>query len=145
MIKFGWITVLLAGLFSMSAHAQQYQQIKQVEAHYSAFNSSFLTPKIARHYQIKRNGYTGLLNISVLDTRAPGKPAIEAALSGSVKNLLGQTRQLAFRQVKEGDAIYYLSEFAISDEETLSFTIDLDAGVKGQGKLKFTQKFYVEE
>ncbi len=140
--RFGF---LVAAFFCFSASAAQFKQLKQVEVHYSAFNSSFLTPNIARSYQLKRNGYSSILNISVLDTSEPGKPATTAKLSGQAKNLLGQTRQLTFRQVKEGDAIYYLSEFPITNEETLSFDIDVDAGIKGSGKLKFTQKFYVEE
>ena len=47
--------------------------------------------------------------------------------------------------MKEGDAIYYLAEFPISNEENLTFDIDVNAGMKGAGKLKFSQKFYVEQ
>ncbi len=140
-----WIAVLLTSLLVMPAFAGQFKTIKEVEVHYSAFNSTFLTPQVARSYKLKRNGYSAILNISVLDNYQPGKPAITANISGSAKNLIGQKRILNFREVKEGDAIYYLAEFPISDEENLTFDIDVSAGNKGAGRLKFTQKFYVEE
>lgn len=103
--------------------------------HYSAFNSTFLTPKVASSYQLTRNGYTAILNISVLDRASLGKPATEAKLTGHAKNLIGNLRELSFKQVKEGNAIYYLAEVPISNEEMLTFDIDVDAGLKGAGKL----------
>lgn len=140
-----WLSLLLISLVALPSWAGQSKTIKEVEVHYSAFNSTFLTPKVARSYKLKRNGYSAILNISVLDNYQAGKPAITATLSGHAKNLIGQTRALSFREIKEGDAIYYLAEFPISDEENLTFDIDVNAGNKGAGKLKFTQKFYVEE
>lgn len=140
-----WMIVMLASLVALPTWAGQFKTIKDVEVHYSAFNSTFLPPQVARSYKLKRNGYSALLNISVLDNSQAGKPAITATITGSAKNLIGQTRKLTFREVKEANAIYYLAEFPISDEENLTFNIDVNAGNKGTGPLKFTQKFYVEE
>lgn len=139
-----WTLALLLACAAIPASAEQLINIKDVEVHYSAFNSTFLTPQVAKSYQLTRNGYSAVLNISVLDTNTVGKPAVEATLSGQVKNLIGNMRELAFSEVKEGNAIYYLAEFPISNEEELRFDIDVNAGLKGAGKLKFTQKFYVE-
>lgn len=140
-----WITAVLISLLSFPTFAEQFKNIKDIEVHYVAFNSTFLEPKIANSYNIPRNGYVAVINISVLDKASLGKPAIEANISGEAKNLIGQTQQLTFREVKEGDAIYYLTELSITHEETFTFDIDVKAGNKGSGKLKFTQKFYVEE
>ncbi|ARC93180.1 hypothetical protein B6A42_15385 [Vibrio coralliilyticus] len=140
-----WITLALASLLALPTWAGQFKTIKDVEVHYSAFNSTFLTPQVARSYELKRNGYSAIINISVLDNYQAGKPPITAKVSGSAKNLIGQTKTLEFREIKEGSAIYYLAEFPISDEENLTFNIDVNAGNKGTGRLKFTQKFYVEE
>ncbi|WP_246225645.1 DUF4426 domain-containing protein [Vibrio agarilyticus] len=140
-------TILLGLILFFSAttlHAEQFQTLKDVEVHYVAFNSTFLTPKIARSYGIKRNGYTGLINVSVLDTRQAGKPAVAARIQGQAKNLLGQTQTLAFEQVQEGEAIYYLAQLPISHEEIMTITLNVDAGLKGSGNVSFTQKFYVE-
>ncbi|GAB2669198.1 DUF4426 domain-containing protein [Vibrio panuliri] len=140
-----WLMIAFIACFALPSYAGQFKTIKDVEAHYSAFNSTFLTPQVARTYQLKRSGYSAILNISLLDTSQVGKPAVSGKISGTAKNLIGQTRQLEFREVKEGDAIYYLAEFAISEEENIRFNIDIDAGNKGKGALKFTQKFYVED
>ncbi len=95
-----WITLLLASVFAMPSWAEQFKNIKDVEVHYSAFNSTFLTAEMARTYSLQRNGYSAILNISVLDNSQAGKPAITAVVSGNSRNLVGQTRQLNFREVK---------------------------------------------
>ncbi|HIF5572036.1 TPA: DUF4426 domain-containing protein [Vibrio parahaemolyticus] len=140
-----WITALLISLLSLPTFAEQFKNMKDIEVHYVAFNSTFLTPKVARSYDIKRNGYVAVVNISVLDSASLGKPAVEAKVGGHAKNLIGQTKKLTFREIKEGEAIYYLAELPITHEETFAFDIDVKAGNKGSGKLKFTQKFFVEE
>ncbi len=140
-----WITALLISLLSLPTFAGQFKNMKDIEVHYVVFNSTFLTPKIARSYDIKRNGYLAIINISVLDRASVGKPALEAKISGQARNLIGQTKKLTFREIKEGDAIYYLAELPVSHEETFTFDIDVKSGIKGSGKLKFTQKFFVEE
>ncbi|EJB8690811.1 DUF4426 domain-containing protein [Vibrio parahaemolyticus] len=140
-----WITALLISLLSLPTFAEQFKNMKDIEVHYVAFNSTFLTPKVARSYDIKRNGYVAVVNISVLDSASLGKPAVEAEVGGHAKNLIGQTQKLTFREIKEGEAIYYLAELPITHEETFTFDIDVKAGNKGSGKLKFTQKFFVEE
>jgi hypothetical protein len=140
-----WITAVLISLLSFPALAEQFKTMKDIEVHYVAFNSTFLTPKVASSYNIKRNGYLAVINISVLDSSSLGKPALEAKVKGQAKNLIGQTQRLNFHEVKEGDAIYYLAELPITHEETFTFDIDVKAGNKGSGTLKFTQKFFVEE
>ncbi|MFV0575236.1 MAG: DUF4426 domain-containing protein [Vibrio sp.] len=145
-----WLLLVLCVLVSQTSLSQtneagQFKTIKNSEVHYSAFNSTMLTPEVATQYKLKRNGYSAILNISILDTSKLGKPAIDAKLKGTSKNLVGQTRTLEFRQIKEGSAIYYLAEFPITEEETLTFNIDVDAGNTGSGPLTFTQKFYIEE
>ncbi|WP_105900837.1 DUF4426 domain-containing protein [Vibrio gangliei] len=143
-----WITsslIIVSALLASPSYAEQFKTIKNSQIHYSAFNSAMLTPEVARQYKLKRNGYSAILNVSVLDTSKLGTPAVDAKISGSSKNLLGQTRQLTFKQVKEGDAIYYLAEFPITNEEQLTFNIDVDAGQVGSGPFSFHQTFYVEE
>ncbi|MFS1492224.1 DUF4426 domain-containing protein [Vibrio splendidus] len=140
-----WITALLTALVALPSWAGQFKSIKDVEVHYSAFNSTFLTAQVAKQYQLKRNGYSAILNISVLDNSSLGKPATTAKVSGTAKNLVGNTRTLKFREIKEGDAIYYLAEFPVTHEENITFTIDINAGLKGAGPLRFIQKFYIEE
>lgn len=140
-----WVIALLSLACSLPLSAGQFKNIKDVEVHYSAFNSTFLTADVAHQYKLKRNGYTAIINISVLDNSKAGKPATSATVTGTSKNLIGNIRQLEFREVKEGNAIYYLAELPINNEEVLTFELDVDSGISGKGKLKFNQKFYVED
>ncbi len=140
-----WLSTALISFISLSVHAEQFKNIKNSEIHYSAFNSTLLTAEVATQYQLKRNGHSAILNISVLDNSKLGKPAVDASITGTAKNLIGQIKTLEFKQIKEGQAIYYLAQFSISDEESLTFNINVDAGMTGSGPITFTQKFYVED
>lgn len=140
-----WLSTALISFISLSVHAEQFKNIKNSEIHYSAFNSTLLTAGVATQYQLKRNGHSAILNISVLDNSKLGKPAVDATITGTAKNLIGQIKTLEFKQIKEGQAIYYLAQFSISDEESLTFNINVDAGMTGSGPITFTQKFYVED
>lgn len=135
---------IFAILMSSVAAAGQFKTIKDAEVHYVVFNSTFVTPKVARSYGLKRNEHIATVNVSVLDRSSAGKPAMEVSIKGVAKNLIGQTKTLEFKQIKEGDAIYYLAQFPIVNEEMYKFTIDIDAGNKGRGPVSFSQKLYVE-
>lgn len=139
----GLMTSLML-LISPMTQAEQKQTFANLDVHYIALNSTFLTPKIARAYQIKRSAYNGLINISVLDTNQVGNPGVEAKLTGTARNLLGNSIDLAFREVKEGSAIYYLAEVPFRNEETFTFDIKVESQGKSN-RLKFIQKFYVED
>lgn len=102
----------------------------------------FLTPEVASSYGIVRSKFNALVNISVLD-KVTGE-AQRVDVSGNAKNLLGNTRQLTFKKVEEGDAIYYLAVLPFRDQETFRFNIDVKKGTTKQ-TLKFQQKMYVDE
>lgn len=137
--------ILAVSLVSPLVQAEQSKEIGQLEVHYIAFPSTFITPEIASQYQISRSAYNGLINITVLDKMQNGKPAITGILQGRVRNLLGNSNTLNFREIKEGDAVYYIAEFRISDQETYIFDIDINAEGNRSGKLTFNQKFYVDD
>lgn len=114
------------------------------EVYFSAFNSTFITPEIARVYQLERSPKYGLVNIAIRNVKDSevGK-AVTAQLEGHQKNLLQQSVSLRFKEVKEGSAVYYLASFRFSNEELLEFSID----VKPEGSdtsypVKFRQTFY---
>lgn len=132
-------------LFAVPSMAEQKIVIKEVDVHYSAFNSTFLTPQVATSYQLTRNARKAILSISLLDNMSLEQSALDAKVHGQVKNLIGNTQVLNFKKIAEGKAIYYLTEFSITNEEDLRFDIAIDAGLKGSGKLVFSQKFYVAQ
>ncbi len=134
--------VILAGTIG-SASAENMKKLGSFNVHYMAIGATFLTPEIARSYGIERSRYNGLINISVLDNTVENNPAKQVRITGTARNDLGQIKQLSFDEVKEGQAIYYLTQLKYSDEETYYFDLTISDGKESQ-QLKFKQKFYVD-
>ena len=137
------ITLLLSGTVFANDQGGQFKQLGDWEVHYIAFPSTFLQPNIAKHYGLERSKYSGVINISVLDSRHKDKPAQQVEIVGQARNLLGNTVTLDFKEVVEGDAVYYIAPIKFTNEEIYRFNIDLKQG-RQQHTLKFQQKFYVD-
>ena len=132
-------TVLGSLLLSGFSNAEQKKTLGDWDVHYMAVESTFLTPQVAKAYGIIRSKNNILINISVLDKST--KKAQSVAVTGNARNLLGTEKELSFKEVVDGDAIYYLAVMSIRDEEHYRFNIRLQhANV--QQTLKFEQKVY---
>lgn len=142
------ISGLLLCLASFSASAEQKQVFGDYEVHYMGLNSSFLTPEVAKVYDIPRSGSLGFLNISILQ-HSKGNPlpaALDAKVVGTIRNLIGQKRELEFRRVREGKAIYYISTFNFDDGDMYNIDLDIVPSNAKQKNfdVKFSQRFYTE-
>jgi len=137
------IALSLSFLAMTSASAENMKKLGSMNVHYMAIGSTFFTPEIAKVYGITRSRYNGLINISVLDNSQKGSPAKTVSIMGKAKNNLGQFKDLDFKEVKEGSAIYYLAQVSYNNEETLHFDIIINDGKEKQ-QLKFSQIFYVD-
>mgnify|MGYP000611756534 FL=1 len=137
------IVLSLSFSFVSGASAENMKKLGSMNVHYMAIGSTFFTPEIAKVYGITRSRYNGLVNISVLDNTKTGTPAKTVTINGQAKNNLGQFKSLEFKEVKEGDAIYYLAQISYNHEETIHFNLTINDG-KEQQTLKFSQKFYVD-
>lgn len=134
-------SLVLGLLFSCHVNAEQKQVLGSWDIHYIAFNTTFLTPQVAKDNGIVRSKFNGLINISVLDRK--DKTAQSVILTGQAKNLIGVIKKLTFKQVNEGKAIYYLAVLPFSDREQYRITIDVNDGLD-QRTLKFQHKFYAD-
>jgi hypothetical protein len=141
------IVLPLAALLSGNLAAEQKAVFDGYEVHYSAFRSTFLTPEVARQYEIVRSKAIGVINISVLKTDPAGSTALPKAVTANVQamltNNIQQQRHLDFRRVIEGTAIYYIAQFQYSQNELLVF--DISAQPEGSPtplKLRFSQTFF---
>lgn len=130
--------LFIALCLSLPALAERKQSFGDLDVHYSAFNSSFLQPEIAAAAGLSRGKQQGVLNISVLKA---GQPAA-AVVSGEMRNLLGQIHRLSFKQVSEGEAIYYLAQFPIEQQETLRFSLKIQADGGASHSLDFNQELF---
>ncbi len=143
------IAALLLCLASVSASAEQKLVFGEYEVHYMGLNSSFLTPEVSKIYDISRSRSLGFLNISVLQkTKGSQVPAaLDAKVTGSIRNLIGQSREFEFRRIREGQAIYYISTFRFDDGDMYNFDLDIVPSNAKQKNfdVKFSQRFYEEE
>jgi hypothetical protein len=136
------IALLLMSLcLSLPALAEQKQSYGDLDVHYSAFNSGFLQPEIAAATGLVRSKTQGVVNVAVLKAGT----ASSAKVSGTVKNLLGQSTALSFKEVKEGKAIYYLAQFPFEQRETLRFTLNVTAADGVPHSFDFNQEFFPDE
>ncbi|WP_226414084.1 DUF4426 domain-containing protein [Shewanella glacialimarina] len=126
------------------AQAEQKQQVGNFDIHYMALNSTFITPAIAKTYGIERSRYNGIINIAVLDTSQEGNPAVAVEISGIANNLLDAKMDLNFKEIREGDAIYYIAQVPYRDDQEINFSIAIKHAKKLNTSLKFKQKFYVD-
>jgi len=111
-------TKMLAG----ELNQESTQKVGDRQVHYSVFNSTFLQPAIAKHYELVRAGNQVLINIAVqgLD----GNP-VAATVTGYAENLMQQKKTLSFTTIEEPDAIYALVILRTNNDEVFDFYISL--------------------
>ncbi|MEH6351149.1 MULTISPECIES: DUF4426 domain-containing protein [unclassified Pseudomonas] len=108
-----------------------------ITVHYNTFNSTFLTPDIAKAAELIRSKNQGVINVSVIKS---GKPLI-ADVSGTVKDLTSKTVPLSFRQITERGAIYYIAQYPVDQQETRTFEIKVKTGDK-INTINFNQELF---
>ncbi|MDG9929799.1 MULTISPECIES: DUF4426 domain-containing protein [unclassified Pseudomonas] len=134
-------SLLFCLLLALPAVAERKQTFGELDVHYSVFNSSFLQPDIAAAAGLTRSKTVGVLNVAALKD-GKGQPA---QVSGTLKNLMGQSTTLEFRQVLESGAVYYLAEFPLRQREMLTFSIVVQVGSGAPHTLTFNQEVFPDE
>ncbi|MDN4544449.1 DUF4426 domain-containing protein [Pseudomonas sp. C32] len=134
---------LLTACLSVTAMAadaikgERQETFGDVTVHYNTFNSTYLTPDIAKSAELIRSKNQGVINISVIKE---GKPLM-AQVSGSVKDLTSQTVPLKFKQITEQGAIYYIAQFPVDQQEVRTFDIKVQTGDK-INTINFNQELF---
>ena len=135
--------LLLTACLSVTAMAadaikgERKETFGDVIVHYNTFNSTFLTPDIAKSAELIRSKNQGEINISVIKD---GKPLM-AQVSGTVKDLTSQSVPLNFKQVYEQGAIYYIAQYPVPQQETRTFDIKVQTGDK-INTINFNQELF---
>ncbi|WP_413793080.1 MULTISPECIES: DUF4426 domain-containing protein [unclassified Pseudomonas] len=117
--------------------AERMEKFGDITVHYNTFNSTFLTPDIAKAAELIRSKHQGVINVSVIKD---GKPLM-AQVSGTVKDLTSKTVPLTFRQITEAGAIYYIAQYPVDQQETRTFEIKVQTGDK-INTLNFNQELF---
>ena len=134
---------LLTACLSVTAMAadvikgERKETFGDVTVHYNTFNSTYLTPDIAKSAELIRSKNQGVINISVIKE---GKPLM-AQVSGSVKDLTSQTVPLKFKQITEQGAIYYIAQYPVDQQEVRTFDIKVQTGDK-TNTISFQQELF---
>ncbi|MGH8389830.1 MAG: DUF4426 domain-containing protein [Pseudomonas sp.] len=134
---------LLTACLSVTAMAadvikgERQETFGDVTVHYNTFNSTYLTPDIAKATELTRSKNQGVINVSVLKDGTPQM----AQVSGTVKDLTSQSVPLNFKQITEQGAIYYIAQYPVPQQETRTFEIKVQTGDK-INTINFNQELF---
>lgn len=138
------LVLLLALGFSSTLLAENQQDFGDYVVYYNAFTTDFLSPDVAKSYDITRSKNRGMLNISV-QKKVMGTTgeSVKAKVSGHARNLNNQLRNLDIRTIEDGNARYYIATFPVSNGETLNFDLSIrPAGGDQDLQVRFRQEFF---
>ncbi len=139
------VLLLLLGFFSSSVLAENSKTFGDYVVHYNAFRSDTLTPEIAKAYSLTRRNNRMVVNITIQKKDGDVTKPVKASVSGFASNLTGQVKELEFKEIHDGEAIYYLAQAQVANRETLKFDITATpAGEKIVAKVNFKQQFFTD-
>lgn len=122
------LALLLSAAVSspFAAMAQNSTSAGGYTIHHNAFTTDTLLPEVAKAYGIQRSKYRGMLNVSVIkqESGSTGK-SVHADVEVKVVELTGQANRLPMREVEEQDAVYYIGELAVQNEQKVRFNIEV--------------------
>ena len=156
---FAGLSVLLVGCGPSGTGAQSDNQQEILGAtesfkdfgdyvlHFNALTTDQIAEAMAAEHGVVRSRNRALLNVSVLRNQNVGlATAVAAEVTASSRNLTAQLRNLPMREVREGDAIYYIAEFAIDNAESLIFTVEATPeGSTETLEVSFQKQFFIED
>lgn len=109
--------------------------------HFSAQLTEQLPPEVARAYDILRSKNRAMLNVAILEADT-GKP-VTAEVTVKTVNLTGQMKNVVMRKIQEQEAIYYIGETSVANQETLVFDISVTPeGSSEASTVRFKRQFY---
>lgn len=142
------LTLALAGALTLSAAVagETSTRVDGYTIHHNAITTDSLAPQVASSYGIQRSTHRALLNVSLIK-EAPGTTgrSTPAKVSTHAQNLLGQHWDIPMREIKDGEAYYYIADFPVKNEDTIDFIISVTP--EGQSKpyqVKMTQQFFTK-
>ena len=138
--------VVLAGA-AFFVNAENATHASGYTIHHNAMTTDALTPQVAKAYNIQRSKARGMLNVSIIKDKAgtTGQP-VKAKVSAMASNLLtGHARLIDMREVTEGNAVYYIGDFSVGNQETLNFELHVTPkGSKQPLTAKLSQQFFTK-
>lgn len=112
--------------------------------HFNAQSTTMLPAQVARAFGIQRSENRAMLNVAVLrQTSGVDDTPVAANVRIAASNLLGQVKDVRVRELREGEAIYYIGEVTVANEEIIKFDIAVQPeGLARPYEFSFKQQFY---
>jgi hypothetical protein len=136
------LLAMALGLLAVAttATAERAERFGAYELHFNAIPTGLLEPAVAADYGILRSRNRGLLMVTLLHEGEPvAAEAVATATDGEQP-----PQDIPLRQVREGEAVYYLGTFDIDDGERLTFQLRVSprASTEGPFQASFQQRFH---
>lgn len=114
--------------------------------HFNAQSTTMLPAEVASAFGIRRSSNRAMLNVTVLRrAEAGGDTPVTAEVVVNATNLLGQEKDVPVRELREGEAIYYIGEVPVANEEIITFSISVrPEGESRAHVIQFRQQFYTD-
>lgn len=137
------LVALMSGLLSLSALAGS-KDFGDQQVLYSVFPSTFLSPEVAQANNLQRSGGIGVVSISIMkETGENTMQPLSGQVEGQVSNDIQQVRQLGFRRITEGDAVYFIAQYQYSSGELMTFNITArPTGSEDELSLRFSHTLF---
>ncbi|MDJ0929219.1 MAG: DUF4426 domain-containing protein [Gammaproteobacteria bacterium] len=114
--------------------------------HFNALSTDQLTPEVAKQYDIVRSKNRAMLNVSIVQ-KQEGQvgQSVSGTVNASARNLTGQLKNLSVREIREGDAVYYIGDVPVANGETLIFSIAATpSNETGAFEVEFSRQFFAD-
>lgn len=142
LFRLGMVFLLCAS----SAWAENSTRTGGYTIHHNALTTDNLPENVASAYGIQRSKHRGMLNVSVIQDKpgTTGTP-VHAEVRVVARSLFGQARNIAVREIQEGDAVYYIGDFPVAHREMLLFDLEvMPANGRYPLRAHLRQEFYTD-
>ena len=143
-VKLIFLSLVALLLASSFAAAENSTKADGYTIHHNAFLSNELSPEMASRYNIRRSPNRAIINISIIkDVPGTTGTPVTARVKVMSRNLRGQVRTIPVREIKEENAVYYIGEFLVENQESVTITIEaLPSGENKPLHASLKQQFF---
>lgn len=137
-----WLSLLLStvSVFCFAQENTSYEMEEHI-VYYNVFNSTLIPADVAKNQGLVRAKNLAYVNIALV--KKSGGNGIPAVLEGRFRNLMQQSRDLSFIEIKEATATYYLAPLRFNNEEILHIDISIsDLSDADSADFTITKKLY---
>jgi len=134
--------LVIGAVSQAESHTKTSKEYTDHIVYFNAFPTDSLPSQMTKQYGLKRSKNYAMINISVMEKAAGVPTGVKSKVTGNLKNLMGQSRVIEFREIKEGIAIYYIAQIGIQTKEIINFNIDIvPEGSSEKYEIKFSKQF----